>query len=148
MKLYNHDELNPDLGPHELLNKVQFDIRFYLCRRGSENFHSMDKENFALEYNTETNIAYVRKVKDEMTKNPKTKDIDVTTGFMLQVLGSDGRSHRMCPARSFENYISHLNPGCNSLWQQPIKTSKTQIALSGTKHSQWDTIPWINFLHA
>ena len=75
MKLYNHDELNPDLGPHQLLNKVQFDIRFYLCRRGSENFHSMDKENFALEYNTETNIAYVRKVKDEMTKNPKTKEL-------------------------------------------------------------------------
>ena len=81
VKLYNHQQLDPDYGPQQLLNKVQFDIRFNLCCRGSENFHDMQKD-FALEYNTETNIAFVCKVKDELTKNHKDLDIDVTSGFM------------------------------------------------------------------
>ena len=69
IKLYNHPELDPDMGPRQLLNKVQFDVWFYLCRRGSGNLHEMDKETFALQYDTELNMTYIKKVKDELTKN-------------------------------------------------------------------------------
>ena len=68
VKLYNHQQMDPDYGPQQLLNKVMFDVQFYLCRPGSENFHDMKKEDFARQYDEGTNIAYVRKVKDEMTK--------------------------------------------------------------------------------
>ena len=49
MKLYNHLLLDPDIGPQELLSKVQFDIRFYFCRRGAENLQ----------------MVYVKKVQQE-----------------------------------------------------------------------------------
>ena len=29
-------------------------------------------------------------------------DIDVTSGFMTQVMGADGRPHKLCPVCSFE----------------------------------------------
>ena len=76
----------------------------------------MQKEDFALEYDAETNIAFVRKVKDELTKNHKDSDIDVTSGFMTQVLDANGRPHKLCPVRNFENYVNHLNPKAKWLW--------------------------------
>ena len=36
----NSPHLDPDKGQKELQNKVQFDLRFYFARRGSENIHS------------------------------------------------------------------------------------------------------------
>ena len=116
--------MDPDCGPQQVQNKVQFDIWFYLCRRDWENFQAMDKETFALQYDVDTKIAYVKKVKDEMTKNHKTKDNEITTGFMPQVLTPSGQPHKLCPVCSYENYINKLNPECNSLWQQPLKRIK------------------------
>lgn len=40
---------------------------------------------------------------------------------MPQLLNSDGRPHYLCPVRSFENYIAHLSPKINQLWQRPLK---------------------------
>ena len=129
INLYNDQQLNPDFHPQQLLNKVQFDIWFYLCHRGSENFHDMQKDDFALEYDTKTIIAFVRKIKDKLIKNHKDMDIDVTSGFMTQVLDCNGRPYKMCLVRSFENYINYLNPKCTSLWQQPRKNIKFEDAI-------------------
>ena len=46
----------------------------------------MDKTTFSLQYDPELQIAYIKKVKDEMTKNHRDKDTEITTGFMPQVL--------------------------------------------------------------
>lgn len=113
--------LNPDAGPVQLQAKVMFDIRFYFCRRGGENLTEMTKETFSLEFDTEIGIAYVKKAKDELTKNQKQHDTEMVTGFMPQMLGPNGQPHKMCPVRSFENYIAHLISECNSLWQRPKK---------------------------
>ena len=43
IKMYNHELLNPDKGPLSLQHKVQFDLRFYFCRRGMENMDKMKK---------------------------------------------------------------------------------------------------------
>lgn len=111
--------MDPDAGPRQLQNKVMFDIRFYFCRRGGENIEEMKKDTFSLEFDSETSIAFVKKVRDEMTKNRRDTDNEIVTGFMPQILTPDGRSHKMCPVRSFENYIGSLNPGNNRLWQRP-----------------------------
>ena len=44
-KLYSAWDLDT---PQGLLDKVQFDIMFYLCRRGQENLREMKKDHFAL----------------------------------------------------------------------------------------------------
>ena len=47
---------------------------------------------------------------------------------MPQLLRVDGHSHRLCPVCSFENYISHLNPNIDNLWQRPLKKKpKTDV---------------------
>ena len=45
--------------------------------------------------------------------------MEIITGFMPQILDSKGMSHKLCPVRSFENYLGHLNDKCNGLWQKP-----------------------------
>ncbi len=44
-KLYNRREMDPDNHPQSLQNKVQFDIRFFMCRRRNENLYTMTKKN-------------------------------------------------------------------------------------------------------
>ena len=114
--------MDPDNTPRSLQNKVQFDIRYYFCRRGGENIHSMTKETFELSFDVDTKIAFLKKKKDEMTKNHKECNSEVITGFMPQILDPlTGLPHKMCPIRSYELYISKSNPDLNSLWQQPLK---------------------------
>ena len=95
----------------------------------------MQEENFELEYDTETNIAFVCKVKGELTKNHKDLDIDVTSSYMTQVLDSNGRFHKLCPVQSFENYVNHLNPKVKWLWQQPRKNVKFEDPVWYTSHA-------------
>ena len=45
--IYNSDILKLDTPVH-LQNKVQFDIRLYFTRRGSENMAQMTKDTFAI----------------------------------------------------------------------------------------------------
>ena len=40
---------------------------------------------------------------------------------MPQIIGCDGRPHKLCPVQSYENYINHLHPDSDELWQQPFK---------------------------
>ena len=96
-----------------------FDVRYYFCRHGSENIYSMTKEMFKLAFDTEIKIAYVYKAKDEMTKNHQECDNPVVTGFMPQMLNADGTVNKLCPVRSYENYVVRLSEICPFLWQTP-----------------------------
>ena len=111
--------MDPDISPSHLQRKVMFDIRYYMCRRGGENIADMTKSTFQLEYDTETNISYVRKVEDEVQKNHKEYNSEIITGFIPQIRNADGSVNKLCPVRAFENYVGKLNPKNNSLWQKP-----------------------------
>ena len=87
----------------------------------------MLKDTSALMYDPDTKIPYVRKVRDELTKNHCDCDSELQTAFMPQMLDPNtGRPHKMCPVRSFENFITHLNPDCNKLWQHPLSRKLAQ----------------------
>ena len=118
VKLYNSNVMDPDLGPRELQRKVMFDIRYYFCRCGGENIYDMNVRTFELQYDT-TGISYVKKVIDEMTKNHREKDNELITGFMPQMRNPDGTVAKLCPVRSFENYINALDKRVDFLWQRP-----------------------------
>ena len=111
--------IDPDLGPRELQCKVMFDIRYYLCRHGGENIQDMITATFELKLDRDSGISYVKKVIDEMTKNHHETDRELVTGFMPQLRNVDGTIAKMCPVRSFENYIEVLDKKVNFLWQKP-----------------------------
>jgi hypothetical protein len=52
-KLYNSMFLSPTT-PNGLFNKVQFDVRLYFCRRGSENIYNFTKSTFVIETDPQT----------------------------------------------------------------------------------------------
>ena len=99
-----------------------FDIRFYFARRGSENFKQMTINTFKVVHDELNQIIYVRKVEDELQKNHKEIDNEIITGYMPEIDGDP-----LCPVESFREYISHLNPNCESLWQTPIDNPKTSV---------------------
>ena len=77
----------------------------------------MDKDTFKLHFDTDTQIPCMKKEKDEQTKIHRETDSEVQTGFMPQALDNNGRLHKLFPACSPENYISHLNSKCDALWE-------------------------------
>ena len=115
-KLYSSKHMSPET-PVGLQNKVQFDIRLYVCRRSSENMHSMSKSTFAVETDPKTGLQYVKKCVDELTKNHRGNDREMTSGVMPESSESD-----YCPVKSFQKYISKLHPAIDALWQRPRDT--------------------------
>ncbi|KAK3088834.1 hypothetical protein FSP39_024307 [Pinctada imbricata] len=114
--LYNSVHLTPNT-PTGLLQKVQFDVRLYFFRRGSENMHSMMKDTFMVKTDPNTRLKYVCKDIDELSKNHRESDKERTGGYMPQILGDE-----KCPVLSFERYVQLLNKNCDRLWQRPRDT--------------------------
>ncbi|XP_069105383.1 uncharacterized protein [Argopecten irradians] len=51
---------------------------------------------------------------DELSKNHRENDKEITSGLMPESPGS-----LYCPVASFEKYITKLHPDCDRLWQRP-----------------------------
>ena len=98
-----------------------FNIRYYMCCRGGENIKDITKEMFQLHYDPETKFSYVKKVVDEIQKNHKECDNEIITGFMPEMLNTDGTSHKLCPVKAFQRCMYNLHPDNNNLWQKPKK---------------------------
>ena len=122
MKLYCSQLMDPTKGPRALQAKVMFDIRFYFARRGAENIKQMKVNTFRVVFDQQLDLIYIKKDKDELTKNHKEINSEIITGYMPEMRGS-----QFCPVDSFREYISHLNPNNDSLWQTPINKPKTSV---------------------
>lgn len=85
-KLYTSMHLSINT-PQGLLNKVQFDVRMFFCRRGNENMHGMTKNTFQVFTNENTGRKYIKKVVDELTKNDRF-DKESSSGIMPEVQGT------------------------------------------------------------
>ena len=70
LTIYGSFDIN---HPRGLLNKVLFDIIFYLCRRGRENLADMTKSTFIVETDR-SGRKYVIQDVDEMLKNHREND--------------------------------------------------------------------------
>ena len=77
----------------------------------------MTVHTFKLQYDVSTGMSYVKKVQDELTKNHREKDNELITGFMPAIKDSTGKVAKMCPVRSFENYLNSLDKTVPYLWQ-------------------------------
>ena len=114
--------MDPKRSPRSLQNKVMFDIRFYFARRGAENFKTMKTDIFQVVHDSQHDTVYVMKSADELKKNHKEIDNEVISGYMPELPGDP-----MCPVDSFREYLSHLNPDCENLWQPPIPKPATSV---------------------
>ena len=121
LKLYFRFDIE---SPKVLLHKVWFDLCLQLCRRGRENMRNMTKSTFAVGADA-TGRKFIYQVSDELDKNHGANDNDFDTiseGVLYEV-----PNHPLCPVKSFETYISHLNPEENSLWQRPKSGTQSTI---------------------
>lgn len=113
-QIYHSPCMDPDAGPTELRNKVEWDLRFYFCRRGKQNVYSFKKDTFKLSHHEEWDLRYIEKAVDEETKNHKGIDKGIPSGFMPEIKGS-----KYCPVTSYLTYLYSLDPLCEWLWQTP-----------------------------
>ena len=125
--MYTHPYIDPDRGHHSLQRKVQFDIRFFFSRRGSKNMELMKKDDFAMCFDTKNELWYVKKVKDELTKNHKDPE-GIVTGYM-----PENKDDKLCPVRSYRMYLDRLEPSNEYLWQSPHRKFNASLKYWYTK---------------
>ena len=66
---------------YSLQSKVQFNIWLFFCGRGADNVDTMQKDDFKIEYSQDTDTWFVRKVRDELTKNHCGAE-EIVSGYM------------------------------------------------------------------
>ena len=113
--MYNDSYMDPEGDNFSLQRKVQFDIRFFFARRGSENMDKMRKTDFQLTFDQKSETWFVKKIRDELTKNHRDRE-QIITGCM-----PENRDDPLCPVASFKKYIEHLNPENPYLWQKALE---------------------------
>ncbi|CAB4012871.1 PREDICTED: uncharacterized protein LOC105327636 [Paramuricea clavata] len=115
-KLYSGDTVVFYMDtPNGLLNKVCFEVMYFLCRRGQENLRAMTIETFELS-TVSTGKRYIFQKTDELDKNHR----DTTTGTVTQGRMYELQGNPACPVESFLKYKSKLNKHINALWQRPL----------------------------
>ena len=96
-KLYSGNTFVFDIHtPNGLLNKVWFEILYYLCRRGQENLRTMTKETFQLAIDSTGNRYIFQKV-DEMDKNHR----DLNAGAVSQGRMYEQKGMKHCFLQEF-----------------------------------------------
>ena len=54
--MYNNPYMDPQKDNYSLQRKVQFDIRFFFTRHGSENMHKMRKGDFKVFFDKKSEL--------------------------------------------------------------------------------------------
>jgi len=115
-KLYEHPLAFKTRASVGLQNKVMFEVILFMCRRGRENLHSMNKDFYGI-FKDDEGKEYVEQKQSEVNKNhsEKRKHTETTgEGRMYERPGDP-----MCPVASYKSYTAKLNPNCDALWQRP-----------------------------
>lgn len=106
--------------PSGLQNKVFIDVMMYFCNRGRENVREFKPADFTIS-SDEDRLRYVTK-RDNLTKNHRENDEEAGGGRMYEVRGANDNQ---CPVKTYEKYVSKLNPSCPWFWQTPKPKTPT-----------------------
>ena len=115
-KMFQSNALS-STNPTSLLNLVWFSITFHFCRRGQEGLRNLTKD--AYKFSKDANgREFVTMQFNESTKNhPGTINNDFQSRKRMYSDGSE-----KCPVNALKLYLSKLNPGCDALFQRPIRS--------------------------
>jgi hypothetical protein len=121
--LFNNGELGPadSTDAAQLLRTVWFYLGFYLGRRGRENQRQLKPTMLVLR-STAEGKQYLELNREAAGSFPSTKNHQA--GLTDVEDESDGKifakqDSRFCPVKTIQNYLEHLNPNCEALFQRP-----------------------------
>ena len=77
----------------------------------------MTKETFIVDVNPNTGVKFVKKSKDELVKNRRSKEKENIGCFM-----TENKDSPQCPVKSFVKLLSKMHPENNRRWQRPRYT--------------------------
>ncbi|CAB4036648.1 PREDICTED: uncharacterized protein LOC105327636 [Paramuricea clavata] len=111
--------------PNGLLNKVWFEIMYYLCRRGQENLRAMTTETFDISTDS-SGKRYIHQKKDELDKNHRdTSTGAVTQGRMYELPGYGARHIMAISGHQNEASIRSYSTSVSEEQTRRISTSLT-----------------------
>ena len=122
--------------------KVQFDIRFYFMRRASENIDEFKKNTFSTRLDVDSNIMYVSKDKDELTKITK-KILPILCLVLCQKFVAVSDVLWDLSTCTMSIWIQNVSSFGRSLDLQP--KYRNRILMCGILNKNWE---WIHWLHS
>ena len=136
-RLYECGELGPanSTNPAQLQRTVWFYLVLYFGQRGRENQRQM-KSNMLVFRKTPQGKEYCELNKEVAGSVPSTKNHQ--GGLHDHEDDSDGKIFALedsptCPVQTIRNYLSHLNPVCEFLFQRPRNSESKKF----NSHDSW-----------
>ena len=123
-----------DKDHKSLQRKVQFDIRFFFVRRGSENMELMQRDDFKICFDTKSDTYFIKKIKDEMTKNHKDPE-NIITGYMPE--NKDDPSAQVILSKCTWNTWNQVTTFCG----KHLCANSTHQEKFGTASNTWGKTP-------
>ena len=92
--------------------------------------------DFKLQFNKKKEVWYLIKICDELTKNHHEIG-DIVSRYMPK-----NPTDKLCPIKSFQIYVEHLNPNNKYLWQKPLEKEnmEKQMYWYGLQHLGKNTL--------
>lgn len=117
-KLYYSGQLGPadSQNPSQLQRTAWFYVALYFGRRGRENQRFLKREMLVLE-KTAQGVEYYelhRQMSRTLPSATSTEDEEESEAKIFAVPGSE-----RCPVNTIKNYLAHLNPVSDVLFQRP-----------------------------
>lgn len=115
VKLYKSGVFDVD-KPETLQNKVLFDIISQFGRRGREGLRNLQRSSFVVLHDAKGR-KYVKLAYNEADKTHHGLHSKVKLKEPRMYENAD----KFCPVKSFETYLSKLNPKCLDFFQKPLQ---------------------------
>jgi hypothetical protein len=129
-KMYKSGTLS-NTNPRALQRKVFFELSLHFARRGREGLRSLTKDTFVIKVDA-TGNKYITQSYNEKEKNHQgisNRETEKNASMYAQP-----KDPERCPVKSYELYLSKLNPKCEALFQKPKKNFKLS-------HIWYDNVP-------
>ena len=125
-KLYDSGELGPadSQNPAQLQRTAWFYVALFFGRRGRENQRLIKRDMLVLGQ-TPQGLEYYelkRQMPSSLPSAISTDDEDESEAKVFAVPGS-----ARCPVQTLKNYLSHLNPASDVLFQRPKDGQRSQL---------------------
>ena len=114
-KFYSSGALS-NMNPKSLQQKIFVELALHFGRRGKEGWRKLTKGSFEKKTDA-AGREYVTLRYNEFDKNHRNAEVK---GQFMFARNEDPN----CPVKSFDLYVSRLNPSCDAFLQRPLTTFK------------------------
>ena len=109
--------------PASLQDKVFLDLLTHFGKRGREGLRQLKKTSYIIKRDPQ-GLRYIEEASNELTKNHQHSTSSSKDETRSNRIMAEQPEDPRCPVKSYQSYLSHLDPNTDILFTKPLKLWK------------------------